>query len=269
MAETRTDADFEDTPGRDLPWLEPAELEYSESGGGFLTRKAIIVGGITIAVVVALLWWVADQFGGGDIEIPEGGEIPLVMAPEGPYRIAPEDPGGMPLASDELATHSVADGNALPGDVATDTRPEVPIPVVPPVGTGNADGPPRDLMAEAAKAKAEAANAEMDEPAPPSAAPPKPEPKPEPAPAKPAIVATTGGSAVQLGAFSTPAGANEAWDKISGRYPYVAALAKSVQAVVVGDKTLYRLRATGAGSNAAAKDICARLATAGETCVVP
>ena len=180
MSNARADADFEDTPGEDLPWLEPAELEYSENGG-FLTRKAIIVGGITIAVVIALLWWVADQFGGGDIEIPQGGDIPLVAAPEGPYRIAPDDPGGMPLAEDELAMHSVAEGNALPGDVATDNLPEVPVPIVPPVGTGNADGPPRDLIAEAAQAKANAAA----KPEPAQARPrpaPKPEPKPEPKP---------------------------------------------------------------------------------------
>lgn len=268
MANMRADADYEDTPGEDLPWLEPAELEYSD-GGGFLTRKAIIVGGITIAVVIGLLWWVADQFGGGDIEIPQGGDIPLVQAPEGPYRIAPDDPGGMALAEDELAMHSVAEGNALPGEVATDRLPEVPVPVVPPVGTGNADGPPRDLIAEAAQAKANAAVV-------PKAAPPpkpKPEPKPEPkAPVTPAPTAApvvTGSAAVQLGAFSTPASANEAWAKISGRYPYVAALSKSVQAVTVGDKTLYRLRAEGASDRAAANDICARLKTAGEGCVVP
>ncbi|MGB7404176.1 MAG: SPOR domain-containing protein, partial [Pacificimonas sp.] len=79
----------------------------------------------------------------------------------------------------------------------------------------------------------------------------------------------TGAAAVQLGAFSTPAQANSAWDKMSGRYPYIAALTKSVEAVAVGGRTLYRLRATGLPDRAAAVDVCNRLKLAGESCVVP
>ncbi|MGB7404207.1 MAG: hypothetical protein WA906_00820, partial [Pacificimonas sp.] len=160
MAVTRDDADYEETAGDDLPWLEPTEVEYAQ-GGGFLTRKAVIVGGLTIAAVVAVLWWLAASFGDGGIEIPEGGDIPLVEAPEGPYRIEPDDRGGMEMP-DNPTVFDVSEGGRVPGDVDTDNIPEVPIPVTPPVGTGNADGPPRDLMEEARLAREDAAAAEAE-----------------------------------------------------------------------------------------------------------
>ncbi|MEO0499770.1 MAG: SPOR domain-containing protein [Pseudomonadota bacterium] len=266
----RDDAEFEAAAGEDLPWLEPAELSYAETGGGgFLTRRTIIIAGVTIAVLVAILWWVADAMGGGEIEIPETGELPLVTAPEGPYRVAPKDPGGMELPKDELGMHAVAEGQALPGDVATDALPEVPVPVVPPVGTGAADGPPRDLIDEAREAREESeAQDAAAVSAPPAAIvetpPPSPAGLPEPVPPVP-----SGPAFIQLGAFSTPAKANAAWDTLSGRYPYVAALPKSVEAVAINDTTLYRLRATGLDDRAAANDLCARLKLAGETCTVP
>ncbi|HEY6916148.1 MAG TPA: SPOR domain-containing protein [Allosphingosinicella sp.] len=77
--------------------------------------------------------------------------------------------------------------------------------------------------------------------------------------AAPGAVAT-----VQLGAFSSEAAANKAWDALSKRFGYIAPLSHSVIAVTQGDKTLYRLRANGAD----AASLCNRLRIAGETCVV-
>ena len=248
------DEDYETAAGGDLPWLEPTELEY-ESGGGFLSGRAVVIGGLTIAAVIAILAFLAWQYGGDGIEVPEGGQVPLVAAPEGPYRIAPDDPGGMALPEDELGIHAVAEGDALPGEVATDALPEVPVPVVPPVGTGSADGPPRDLVAEAQAAA---------EP-PPSAAPPAAPRAPE----ADLPTSSTGVASVQLGAFSTPAKANAVWKTLSGRYAYLSGLEKSVEAVAVNGDTLWRLRASGVDGRAAANDLCGRLKVAGEQCVVP
>ena len=69
---------------------------------------------------------------------------------------------------------------------------------------------------------------------------------------------------VQLGAFSSEAKANAAWKNLSGRFGFLKGLTQSVAAVQSGDKTLYRLRASGGNGG----DICRRLKTAGESCSV-
>ena len=248
----RDDGEFEQENGDGLPWLEPADLEYAD-GPGFLTRRALIISGVTIVAVIALLWWVAESLGGNDIEVPAGGELPLVRAPEGPYKIAPDERGGMQLPEDEIGTHAVASGDGLPTDVATDQIPEIAVPVVEPVGaseTAAADAPPRDLLAEReerqvreeAPARTEAAEA----------APP----------------ASGGTAMIQLGAFSTRAKANQVWETLSGRYGYLAPLSEALESVEVNGDTLYRLRAVVPDGDASARDLCNRLKLAGEQCVV-
>jgi len=88
-------------------------------------------------------------------------------------------------------------------------------------------------------------------------APRPPQPAPSPAPAAP-------GATIQLGAFSSQAGANQAWSGLSGRFGYLAPLSHSVVPVASGGRTLYRLRASGPD----AAGICRRLQVAGEACSV-
>ena len=86
--------------------------------------------------------------------------------------------------------------------------------------------------------------------------PPAPRPL-QPTPAAP-------GATIQLGAFSSQAGANQAWSGLSGRFSYLAPLSHSVVPVASGGRTLYRLRASGPD----AAGICRRLQVAGEACSV-
>ena len=72
-----------------------------------------------------------------------------------------------------------------------------------------------------------------------------------------------GAGSVQLGAFSSEAAANSAWERLAKRFAYLEPLTHSVVEVKTGDKTIYRLRASGAG----AANICGRLRIAGEDCV--
>jgi hypothetical protein len=72
-----------------------------------------------------------------------------------------------------------------------------------------------------------------------------------------------GAGSVQLGAFSSEAAANAAWERLAKRFAYLEPLTHSVVEVKSGDKIFYRLRASGAG----AADICGRLQIAGEDCV--
>ncbi|MET0375202.1 MAG: SPOR domain-containing protein, partial [Rhizorhabdus sp.] len=74
----------------------------------------------------------------------------------------------------------------------------------------------------------------------------------------------SGGSTIQIGAFSSEAKAKAAWKTLSGRFSFLAGLTELVVPVQSGEKTLYRLRASGGNAG----DICRRLRTAGESCSV-
>ena len=85
-----------------------------------------------------------------------------------------------------------------------------------------------------------------------------------PAPRPPQPVTPAPGATIQLGAFSSQAGANQAWSGLSGRFRYLAPLSHSVVPVASGGRTLYRLRASGPD----AAGICRRLQVAGEACSI-
>jgi cell division septation protein DedD len=77
---------------------------------------------------------------------------------------------------------------------------------------------------------------------------------------KPPTTAPKPTGIVQLGAFSSPEKAEEAWGKLAARHGLTG---KRVIAVTTNGKTLYRLRSSG-DANA----ICARLKAAGDPCAV-
>ena len=85
-------------------------------------------------------------------------------------------------------------------------------------------------------------------------------PLPEPAPAAPS------GPTIQLGAYASTVKADTAWNLLSGRFPEVAALRKTVVTATVKGKPFYRLRAVG--SSEQTKAACAALRAAGESCLV-
>jgi hypothetical protein len=89
--------------------------------------------------------------------------------------------------------------------------------------------------------------------------PPAVAPPPAPTPA-----AALKGGTIQLGAFSTEAKANAVWKTLSARFGALGALGMSINPVLSGSATLYRLRASGAGAG----KVCAQLKVAGESCSV-
>ena len=104
--------------------------------------------------------------------------------------------------------------------------------------------------------------------------PPRPAPQPRRrrAPPRPRARAAPGAAprgaaapTIQLGAFSSQAGANRAWTRAC---PAASAISRrsshSVVPAQVGGRTLYRLRASGAD----AAGVCRRLQVAGEDCSV-
>ncbi|MBZ6379685.1 hypothetical protein B5C34_15235 [Pacificimonas flava] len=260
----RDESEFEEEPGEGLPWLEPTELELDERGGLVSRRAVLIVAGSVVAIVAALFLFAA-LFGGDDIEVPDG-EVPLVRAPEGPFKVEPKDRGGLVVSESERMTSAVASGEDLPSDVATDRLPEVAVPVVPPAGE-DADAPPRDLLAEAEEDAARRDAAGGDAPRTPASdegAASDSDTGEEPVSER----SSGGGQTIQLGAFSSQSRARDVWETFTGRYSYLAPLSMVLQPVEVNGTTLYRLRATIPDGGAGADEICNRLKLAGEQCVV-
>lgn len=176
------------------------------------------------------------------------------------------------------------------------TRPIVAAPVVAPVPppkaaskaepvkpTPTADAPakttakvepkakPHDadpLAAPPAKPADPAVRAAKFDPAKPDPAPPKPvkvdAAKPDAAAAEPPSAKRV---SLQLGAFSTRDKAEAAWTTAGGGGA-LAGLAKQIEPVDRDGTTLYRLRAGGVPSKAAATALCVRVKAAGNACIV-
>lgn len=211
----------------DLPWLQ--EVEDEDAPRGISARKMLV--GLLVVLVAAAV--VAGSFfwlGSRDVAVIGGPE--LIRAPEGPYKVKPQDPGGLDVAGDSQTTFETSAGQDIdsrldiPGQ--PQSQPEVPPQRLPPN--------------------------ETKEPVP---AEPAAEPQPKPAGAP--------GSVVQLGAFKNTAQAERAWTALSTRFGAMSGLTKMVVPYSAAGSSGYRLRAA-AGSPDEARQICQTLEAAGESC---
>jgi cell division septation protein DedD len=257
-----------------LPWLEPVEDEddyYQAEKGGFggLILAAILVL-VAIALLTAGVLWYRGQSSAA------GGNGQIIKADPNPYKVRPPNPGGMTPDANGEVTYDTSAGQDVNSPIDLNALPEQPMvgpaqqrpaaPQTAPVaGQPQATGQP----APAPTAKAAPLPA-----TPPVAAVPPPAPRPAPipnapipaSPGAPAAAPTAGGSGViQLGAFSSEAKAKEAWKTLSGRFTGLRELGLAISPVQSGDKTLYRLRASGAANGAR---LCAQLRVAGESCSI-
>jgi hypothetical protein len=218
-----------------LPWLEAVEEDDGDREGPSVAKliAAIVIGLVAIGVIVGGLFWLGNRN-------QPGGNGDIIAAPEGDYKVRPENPGGMNVSGEGEVAAAASAGQTPQGNLNLGT-PETPVTQAPPA-------PRPAALAPAAQAPAPA----------PAPAPVQPRPAPAPAPQQPAAV----GATIQLGAFSSQAAANQAWSALAGRFRYLAPLSHAVVPVQAGGRTLYRLRASGAG----AADVCRRLQVAGEAC---
>lgn len=263
------DDDDEDSP----PWLAPASADHRR-GTVVSSRKLnmwlLLLGGLLLLVIALIYAQVAKPEDDGPVYAGTGGEVPLIRAPDTPFKIRPKDPGGLNLEGNNQSAFEAAGGLDPGGDLNFDAMPEEPIDRAALAARGVPRPAPPQPAAEVADATV-AAPAEA-KPAPPSEAKPVPKPEVKTAPKKevkePVALADGGSFALQLGAFSTEKKANDAWKSFTGRYSYLADLGKSVVPVERDDTKLYRLRATGITSRAQADNLCARLKVAGDQCSV-
>jgi hypothetical protein len=223
--------------GDRLPWLEAVDEDSTAEGPSPLKLiAAVVIGLLAIGLVVGGLFWLGSRGDG------EGGETELIEAPEGPYRVAPGEPGGMKAEGQGGTAHAASEGQEPQGNLSMRV-PETPV------------GREKFTHSPVQPGARPAAGGQPGTAQTPAQQPARPAPAPQPAPA-------ASGPSVQLGAFSSQAGAQNAWRALSGRFRYLAPLTHSVTPVQAGGRTLYRLRASGPG----AADICRRLTVAGESC---
>ena len=207
-----------------LPWLEAVE---EEDGGGDGPSVAKLIAAIVIGLV-AIGVIVGGLFWLGNRGEP-GANGEVIAAPEGDYKVRPGDPGGMNVSGEGDVAAAASAGRQPSGNLNVNAVAEPPVTQ-----------------------------------APPAPAPVPPAPAPRPAPPRPTPQPAPSGPSIQLGAFSSQAGANAAWATLARRFRYLAPLSHNVVPAQVGGRTFYRLRASGPD----AAGICRRLQAAGEACSV-
>ena len=218
-----------------LPWLEAVEEDGNDGGGPSVAKlvAAIVIGLVAIGVIVGGLYWLGNR--------GQADENQIITAEKGDYKQRPENPGGMNLSGEGNTSFAASEGQQPRGNLNVNGVAEQPA------------APARPVPA----------------PAQPQTAAPAPQPPARPAPApqqpqRPAPAPAPSGPTIQLGAFSTPAAANNAWRALAGRFRYLAPLTHSVVPVQAGGRTLHRLRASGPDS----ANVCRRLQAAGEACTI-
>jgi hypothetical protein len=214
-----------------LPWLEAVDDE--DGPRGVSARKMLVALVLVLAaaaVVAGTMFWLGRR------DPVVTGAPELIRAEPGPYKIKPQDPGGLDVAGDSETAYSTSAGEDPDSSLDVRKLPQEmePLPAPPAEGTA----PPKKIPPNETKVPA----------------------NDEPAPAGPS------GPTIQLGAYASTIKADTAWNLLSGRFPEVAALKKSVVTATVKGKPFYRLRAVG--SSEQTKAACAALRAAGESCLV-
>jgi hypothetical protein len=238
---TETDRDSLDLQDEDrLPWLEAVDDGDDDEGISIVRLLLLVVAGlIFLGAIIGGIYWLQTRTGDE--------EGTLIAAPEGDYKVPAEDPDARTFEGEGDSSFATSEGMEGSGKLDPAMLPETPVagpgatPVKPVVSAATAPAP---------KVKAEVAD----------------KTKVAPVAKSPAPKAQAGGAMIQLGAYGTQSGAEQAWTALSKRFDYLAGLEKSVSPVDVNGATLYRLRAR-AGSNSQASELCGKLKIAGENCL--
>jgi hypothetical protein len=213
-----------------LPWLEAVDDE--DGPRGISARKMLVAVALVLAaaaIVAGTMFWLGRR------DPVVTGAPELIRAEPGPYKVKPVDPGGLDVAGDSETAYSTSAGEDP--DSSLDVR-KLPQDMKPLPDPAKETAPPKKIPPNETKVPAN------DEPVP----------------------AVPSGPTIQLGAYASTVKADTAWNLLSGRFPEVAALRKTVVTATVKGKPFYRLRASGSSDQT--KAACAALRAAGESCLV-
>ena len=212
-----------------LPWLEAVDDE--DGPRGVSARKMVVALLLVLtaaAIVAGTMFWLGRR------DPVVTGAPELIRAKPGPYKVKPQDPGGLDVAGDSETAYSTSAGEDPDSSLDLRKLPQDMQPIAPPAE----DAPPKKIPPNEKKVPA------------PDEAPP----------------AGPSGPTIQLGAYASTVKADTAWTLLSGRFPEVAALKKTVVTATVKGKPFYRLRAVG--STEQTRAACSALRAAGESCLV-
>lgn len=101
-----------------LPWLESAD-DYEEDGFDWRLIKWAVLGLLVIAAVLALLWFLTREADEPDV-VPDGSTI---AAPEEPFKVRPDDPGGREVDGTGDVSFEIGEGQASEARLAPDEPP--------------------------------------------------------------------------------------------------------------------------------------------------
>lgn len=213
-----------------LPWLEAVDDEDGPRG---VSAKKMFAAMLMVAVAAGIVAGTFFWLGRRDAVV--SGAPELIAAAPGPYKVRPDNPGGLDVAGESETAYSTSAGEdpdaALDmNNLSEGVEPPAPEPAVP------VEPAPKKLPPNETKVPA------------------------------PDDAAAATGPTVQLGAYASTIKADTAWGMLSGRFPEVAALNKSVVSATVNGKLIHRLRAVGSSEQIRAA--CAALKAAGESCLV-
>ncbi len=229
-----------------------------------LIVSALVLIGLVAAIVVFYRSGVRQS---GSVPETVGVPVGAIKAPA-PVEAQPVDPAA------GLQIYQSAEGQAAPVAPNFTPPPEQPAPrealtiaVAPP------PLPAKAAPTAAAPVVVPKSVAAKPAPGPVAALPITPEPRPvaalKPTLPAPAAAPTTGGAAVQIGAFSSQAQADKGWNDAAKIAPgATAGKGKQVQVIQKDGATLYRTAVTGFADRAAATAFCDKLKAAGKNCFV-
>ena len=112
----------------DLPWLEEVEDEDGPRGvSAARMLGALLVVLLVAAVVAGAFFWLGRQD-----PVATGGGPELIRAPEGPYKVKPEDPGGLDVAGESETAFETSAGQDVDSQLDTSRLPQQPAPTAEP-----------------------------------------------------------------------------------------------------------------------------------------
>ena len=222
-----------------LPWLESGDIDDRDEG----VDTGRIVGFVLIAALALLglfgaIWFFSDR--SSDAELIADGST--IEAPAGPVKEKPEDPGGRNFAGTGDVAPAVGEGQTREGRIADKIIPKPNIAVKEP---------------DPAKAEAAAAQATSSATAKATAS----------AASQASGTASSGGVAVQVGAYSNKAGAEKGWNALNRQTEALKGVKYRIVEGQADIGTVFRLQAV-AGDRATAKSLCGKLRADGLACQV-
>lgn len=239
---TDTDRDSLDLQDEDrLPWLEAVDDSDDDDGISIVRLVLLIFAGlIFLGGIIGGIYWLQNRNAAN-------GDGTLIAAPNGAYKMPAEDQDARHFEGEGDSSFATSEGVEGSGKLDPAMLPEAPV-------TGPGAVPKKQAAPSTPAPKVKASVADNTKAA----------PVVKSTPAK--VASSGGGVMIQLGAYGTQSGAEQAWTVLSKRFDYLAGLEKSVSPVDVNGATLYRLRAR-TGSNGQANDLCGKLKIAGENCL--